>query len=156
MGLQRNMRNEPVSRLALREPATVECGATLRDAILRMRERKLGCAVVVDEDRKPVGMFTESMLTQLMARGTFDPDRPIEQEMAAKWPWVHMADAIADVLSAMEFGNIRFLCVVDEEGRLAGVTGQKGLMEYVAEHFPGQVMVQRIGGKPYPQEREGA
>jgi hypothetical protein len=60
------------------------------------------------------------------------------------------------VLAALEFTNIRFLIVVDDRGRLAGLTGQKGLMEYVAEHFPRQVTVQRIGCKPFLAEREGA
>jgi hypothetical protein len=45
--------------------------------------------------------------------------------------------------------------VVDEEGKVTALAGQKSLMEYVAEHFPGQVMVQRIGCPPC-SEREGA
>ena len=43
----------------------------------------------------------------------------------------------------------RFLCVLDEDGRTrVALTGQKGLSEYIADHFPQQVMVQRVGGKP--------
>ena len=75
--------------------------------------------------------------------------------MAKQWPWVQTSDPIVDVLEAMLTKNVRFLCVVDEEGRVVGLTGQKGLMEYVAEHFPGQVMVQRVGCAPY-LNREGA
>ena len=45
--------------------------------------------------------------------------------------------------------------VTDDDGRVDALTGQKGLMEYVAEHFPKQVMVQRIGS-PVIQDREGA
>ena len=56
----------------------------------------------------------------------------------------------------MQLKNLRFLCVVDENGQVAGLTGQRGLMEYVAEHFPGEVMVQRIGQPPYLSDREGA
>ncbi len=156
MGLQENIQKEPVSQLALREPVTAERGTTLREAIAKMREKKLGCTVVVDPDRKPIGMFTESMLTQLLAQNAVSLDHPIEQHMAEQWPWVRLTDPIADVLEAMELKNVRFLCVVDQQDRLVGLTGQKGLMEYVADHFPGQVMVQRIGGKPYPQDREGA
>ncbi len=52
--------------------------------------------------------------------------------------------------------NVRMLCVVDEQGRVVGLTGQRGLMEYVAEHFPGEVMVQRIGQPSYMSDREGA
>ena len=156
MGLQRNLRQEPVSKLALRQPVVVSPASPLREAIVGMRERQLGCAVVVDPDQKPVGMFTEGMLTKLLAAEASFLDDPIERHMAGQWPWVRLSDPIVDVLQAMEMKNIRFLCVVDGDGRLAGLTGQKGLMEYIAEHFPGQVMVQRIGGKPYSQTREGA
>ena len=83
-------------------------------------------------------------------------DQPIEQFMAPRCPWVQKGDPISDVLEAMQLKNIRFLCVVDDDGRVAGLTGQRGLMEYVAEHFPGQVMVQRVGQPPYLSDREGA
>ncbi len=156
MGLQQDMQNEPVSQLSLREPVTAVRGTTLREAITLMREKKLGCTVVIDEDRKPIGMFSESMLTQLLAQDAARIDEPIEEHMAGQWPWVRLTDTVADVLEALECKNVRFLCVVDDGDRLVGLTGQKGLMEYVADHFPGQVMVQRIGGKPFPQDREGA
>ena len=62
---------------------------------------------------------------------------------------------ISDVLSAMEYKNVRF-CGRRRRRRLAGLTGQKGLMEYIADHYPDEVCVQRIGGAPFPLEREGA
>lgn len=156
MGLHKNMRNEPVSQLALREPVTVAPTDTMREAIKRMREKKLGCAVVVDQANKPIGLLTESMITHLIAQKAVVLDDPVKQHMAEQWPWVKLTDPIADVLEAMQLKNLRFLCVIDDAGLLVGLTGQKGLMEYVADHFPKQVMVQRIGGKPYMNEREGA
>jgi hypothetical protein len=56
----------------------------------------------------------------------------------------------------MQTKNLRFVVVTDEDGKAIALTGQKGLMEYVAEHFPQQVMVQRVGVKPYSSQREGA
>jgi CBS domain-containing protein len=156
MGLQENMQKETVSRLALRAPVTADRDTTVRQAVTLMRERKLGCTIVIDQDGKPIGMFTESMLTQLLAENAAGIDEPLEKHMTEQLPWVRSTDPIVNVLEAMELKNTRFLCVVDDEDRLAGLTGQKGLMEYVAEHFPSQVMVQRIGGKPYTQDREGA
>ena len=156
MGLLENMQGEPVSRLSLREPVTASATTRIRDAIERMRERQLGCVIVVDDERVPRGMFTESMLTQMLAKDPDVLDEPLRKHLSAHWPQVTMNDPIVDVLDAMQQHNVRFLSVVDEHGRLAGLTGQKGLMEYVAEHFPGQVMVQRIGGTPYLRQREGA
>ena len=156
MGLQENMQRENVSRLALRTPVWTEPEGAVRDAVEKMRAANLGCIIVVDKDKKPVGQFTEAMLVQLIRKDPSCLDEPLVDHMAKQWPWVVLTDPISDVLESLETKNIRFLCVVDEEGRLAGLAGQKCLMEYVAEHFPGQVNVQRIGQEPYPQQREGA
>ena len=156
MGLNENMINEPVSELALREPVLVGPRDSVRTAIERMRERRLGCVIVVDPEKKPLGIFTENMLTQLVARGQLSANDAVEQHMSPTLPWVGLSDSVVNVLDALQTKNIRFLCVVDENGRVLALTGQKGLMEYVADHYPGQVMVQRVGTPPYPQTREGA
>lgn len=156
MGLLENMKREHVEKLALRKPVTVPPETPIREVIQRMRDAHLGCAIVLDDDRKPEGMFTESMLTQLLVHDRDALDDAVSTQMATQWPWVKLSDPIAHVLEAMQIKNVRFICVVDDKGRLAGLTGQKGLMEYVADHFPEQVMVQRIGNTPYLQEREGA
>lgn len=156
MGLRENMLSEPVGSLVLREPVTASSDTSLRDAVRSMRGRKLGCVIVVDEDRKPTGIFTERMLTQLIAQNPAGVEDKLRQHMAASCPWVKLTDKIEDVMDALKEKNIRFLAVLDDAGSLVGLTGQKGLMEYVAEHFPSQVMVQRIGGNPYTANREGA
>ncbi len=156
MGLRENMCSEPVSTLALREPVTAKPQATIRDAIEQMRAKKLGCVIVVDECGTAVGMFTESMLTQLVAQDHQVVNDRLANHMARQWPHVKLTDTIESVLDALDFKNVRFLCVVDDADRLVGLTGQKGLMEYVADHFPLRVMVERIGGPASFHEREGA
>jgi len=156
MGLYENIQNEPVSRLAVREPVVVAPDETIRGAIEKMRAKRLGCVILVDAEGKPAGMFTESMLTQLLSQNPGAVNDPLQNHASERCPWVKSSDKVAEVLEAMQLKNVRFLCVVDEQGKLTGLTGQKGLMEYVAEHFPGQVMVQRIGGTPYSHTREGA
>ena len=156
MGLQENFRNETVNELEIREPVTVPTTSTLRETVTLMRDQNLGCAAVVGDDHKPMGVFTESMLTELLSHGPVPMDEPIEKYMVDRYPWVRSTDKISDVLEAMQLKNVRMLTVVDAEGRVTGLTGQRGLMEYIAEHFPGQVMVQRVGQPPYLSDREGA
>ncbi|REJ72230.1 MAG: CBS domain-containing protein [Planctomycetota bacterium] len=156
MGLIEQLGADKVRSMNLREPVVVPRDATVRDAILAMREGDLGCAIVVDDAHKPVGMFTEGQLREELP---FSPDmvnRPVARYMADRFPWVNEDDAVEVVLDAMRVNNTRFVCVVDADGKLVGLTGQKGLMEYIAETFPRQVMVQRVGGTPYPEDREGA
>lgn len=156
MGLMEQLGTDKVRSMNLRKPIVLKPDATVRTAILAMREGRLGCAVVVDEDHKPLGMFTEGQLREELPVNPGMVDRPVEHYMADRFPWVNEEDSVETVLDAMQVNNTRFVCVVDNDGRLVGLTGQKGLMEYVAETFPRQVMVQRVGGTPYPADREGA
>ncbi|QDU40004.1 CBS domain protein [Maioricimonas rarisocia] len=155
MGLKENLANEPVRRLNLRPAVIVPPEAKIREGILAMRNAHLGCVIIAGEDHKPVGMFTEGILRQLLAENPAVIDEPIGDRAARTFPWVALDDSIQTVLDAMQANNTRFICVVDSEGRVCALTGQKGLMEYVAEHFPRQVMVQRVG-TPYARQREGA
>ncbi len=155
MGLKQNFANEPVSQLDIRKPVLAGPDDSVRSAIEHMRSANLGCVIVADEHRQPLGMFTESMVVQLLTRDGAALDQPIRLHMAEQWPKVKLSDRITFVLEAMEAKNVRFIGVLDDDGRVVGLTGQKGLMEYVADHFPQQVMVQRAGSRP-PQEREGA
>lgn len=156
MGLFENMNSDPVQDLNLRDPVLAKGDETVRNVVRRMQEMDLGCAILIDDDRKPIGMFTERMLTQIMASDPGLLDQPVVSQAADRWPQVTLSDPIVSVLDSLELKNVRFLSVVDDDGRIAGLTGQKGLMEYVADHFPGQVMVQRVGQKPYMHDREGA
>ena len=155
MGLYDSFAEEPISALALREPVLASPDDPCSDVVQQMRRRKLGCVIVVDHDRKPTGLFTEGMLTRLLVDRPAALGDPIGQRMSERLITVRQSDRVARVLDTMERENTRFVCVVDDEGRVAGLTGQKGLMEFVAEHFPQQVMVQRVGARP-PQQREGA
>ncbi len=156
MGLYKNMLEEPVSRLALREALTVAPNTSIREAVLLMREKRLGCVIAIDADRKPLGIFTEAMLRHLLAENPSGVDEPVESHMAQQFAWVTDQDPVVTVLEAMQAKNYRFVCVCSEAGQVIGLTGQKGLMEYIAEHFPQQVMTQNLGSRTPGETREGA
>lgn len=136
MGVYQRMLDTPVRHLALRDALTVGGEMAVREAATRMRVKGLGCAIVTDRGKKPLGMFTEAMLRHLLVQDHDGLDRPIEQFMADRFPWVELSDPIAMVLEAMQSKNYRFVCVVDDQGRTAALTGQKGLIEFLAEHAP--------------------
>jgi len=156
MGLKENLQADPVSRLALRTPVVAGSDDSIREGVARMRRQELGCVIVVDEDRRPQGIFTEGMLRQLLAAEPTAIDDKLGDHMNRDARCVRLTDPVSQVLRSMQNENTRFVGVVDCDGRLVGLTGQKGLMEYVAEHFPQQVMVQRVARPPHFVEREGA
>ena len=156
MGLRENMTSETVAELALREAIVADPATTVRDAVARMCDKRLGCVVVAREDGRPIGTFTEEVLIGLLADVPQALDEKIGDHLSEQWACVKKTDPIVTVLETMQSKGLRFVCVADEAGRAVALTGQRGLMEYIAEHFPRQVMVQRVGVKSSTERREGA
>ena len=88
------------------------------------------------------------------ARGILS--EPLTEHMTTAVSWVRDDDPIETVLDALEEKNTRFIAVVDKDGRLVALTGQKGLMEYVAEHFPDEILRRDVTSNPAKSSREGA
>jgi len=156
MGLYENVRNEPVSNLALREAVLVPPEMSLREADKLMQRKELGCIIVVGEDGMPLGTYTEEVLIRLLACRPAALDEPVKDHLSPRWACVRRDEPIAKVLEAMQKQDLRFICVTEQSGMPVALTGQKGLMEYVADHFPQLVMSQRVGAKSSTAEREGA
>jgi CBS domain-containing protein len=156
MGLKQDLLNEKVSTLPLREPVTVSPDTIIRAAIASMKAKSLGCAVVVDYANKPLGTFTERSVIELLLSDPSVLDRKtVADHLDPKWIIVQQSDPVAKVLHAMQTNDQRFAVVVDEQGKVIGLTGQKGLMEFIADYFPEQVFCQRVGTPPL-SAREGA
>jgi len=156
MGLEQNILNEPVAKLNLRKAITVDARTSIAHACELMREQGVGCVVVIDAGKRPVGKFTERILIDLLANERCALDRSVGQYMALVWEQVRLTDPIIRVIDAMREHNLRFVVVVDDQGQVVGLTGQRGIAEYVAEHFPHHVMTSRAGRSPAITRREGA
>lgn len=157
MGLKENLQTETVSKLPCREAILVPPDMSVKQAAGILQSKKLGCAVVVDPEGKPIGVFTERTLIALLLQQPDNLDNiSVRDHLEAEWFCVHDNDPISAVLDLVQNRGARFVCELDAQGKAIGLTGQKGLSEYIADHFPAQVMVQRVGGQLGMENREGA
>ena len=156
MSLRELLDGETVAALPIRSAITSESGTVVRAAVARMRDKRIGCAVVVGPRQKPIGIFTERSLLRVLVQGASLDERPVGDFADFRCAVVAQSDSIAMVWSAIQDDGARFVCVVDGNGRVVGLTGQRGMSEFLSECFPQQVAVQRIGGTPWFQQREGA
>ncbi len=156
MGLRRNILKDTVADLDIRPVITVRPKTTVREAAARMKEMRLGCVIVVDGKGKPVGKFTERKLMRALLDNPANMRQPVEKFMYPTCDCVALTDPIATLIRTMQARSLRFLCVVDEKGRAVALTGQKGLMEYIADHFPRRVKVQLMDARVFSDQREGA
>jgi predicted transcriptional regulator len=157
MGLQECLHGEPVSNLPLREALVLDGDTVVRSAVQQMRAKGLGCAIVADPTGKPIGMFSEASLIDLLVNNPAAVDNDcVKNHLRKNWQTVKQSEPLIAVINALQEKKLRSVCITDDEGKPVAVTGHHGLVEYIAEHFPQQALVQRIGGKPGTTEREGA
>ncbi len=155
-GVRYHITHETVAELAVRKPLLVRPETPVRQVAAQMREAQLGCAIVVDATERPLGKFTQRQLLKLLVESGGKLDQPVSAVMYQNADTVSMDTPVADLVRMMGQRQIRYLTVVDQEGKVVGLTGQKGVMEYLADHFPRHVKVQRMKPLISMEEREGA
>ena len=114
MGLRQIILREPVSQLELRELLTLKPNDTVKAAVKLMRTKRLGCVMIVDDQGKPLGEFTEHSLLKLLLDNPEAMSCELKDVMDDDWVTVKLADPISKVLDAMHDG-LRFVIVVDED-----------------------------------------
>ncbi len=86
MNLTRDLKNEPVRKLSLRDAVAIGSTTTLGEAVAAMRGAHLGCAVIVDDAHRPTAMFTERGLAEYLFE--YFPQQVAVQRLGNA-PWMH-------------------------------------------------------------------
>ena len=156
MGLRQDIHEKTIADLDLREVIGVSGATTAQDAVALMKEHGLGYVTIVDDEGKPHGVFTERSLIRLLMQNPAALSEPVSKWLDQDPPILKQSAPIFKLLELMRSRSLRFVIVIDDAGKAVGVTGQRGLMEYIADHFPRQVKVQTMESKLYMDQREGA
>lgn len=156
MGLHNDMLTRQVKELPLQPGVLVAPDTTVGEAIRRMRYHNQGCVIVVDNHGKPEGRFSEHQIANLIVNHPGFRNKPVSDHIREYWGCVSLTDAIVTVAHKLQTYHQRFVVVVDEEGKAVGVVGQRGLMEFIADHFPYEVKAQSMDAAVAIDHREGA
>ncbi|MCB1960224.1 MAG: CBS domain-containing protein [Rhodocyclaceae bacterium] len=135
----------PLGHLIKREPVVVPPDTPTRSVLEKMAELHIGCMVMVDEDKRPVGVLTQSDLLPRVVLPGFDLSRPVSEVMTTT-PHVLTTTATAyDAALEMATHGVRHLLVVDSSDELQGVVSERDLFS-----------LQRIGLRQIRAGIEGA
>ncbi|HEY1028791.1 MAG TPA: putative nucleotidyltransferase substrate binding domain-containing protein [Pseudomonas sp.] len=114
-----------LGELAMRQPIGCAPDTPLRDAVRLMHEQHVGSIVILDPQRRPLGIFTLRDLRRVVADG-IDLAQPIANLMTPS-PFYLAPDASAfDAAIAMTERHIAHVCLVENE-RLCGVISERDL-----------------------------
>ncbi|WP_054849474.1 CBS domain-containing protein [Vulcanisaeta sp. JCM 14467] len=95
-------------------------------AVAKMYMNNVGSVLIIDEDEKPVGIFTERDLVRVVAEG-ISLDTPLMKVMSRKLITANTAESVISAAMKMIENNIRHLPVV-EEGKAVGMVSIRDLV----------------------------
>ena len=131
--------------LCQRHVVTVRRHEELSTAAWMMRERNVGCLVVVDPAGafggwRPVGLLSDrDIVTNVFARDC-DPRGVIVEEVMARHPLtVFQSASIDETLQRMRAARARRVPVVDDRGCLTGILALDDIYEHLAQRVPSGV-----------------
>ncbi len=101
---------------------------SLRDALLEMTQKGLGMTVVVEDDGRLAGVFTDGDLRRTLDRQLDVRQASIEQVMTVHGKTVTAEMLAAEALKIMEDYKINALVVVDEHDRPVGALNMHDLL----------------------------
>jgi CBS domain-containing protein len=129
--VERSLMEDTVGGLCKHKPVTVRPEATLREAIQTMLGPGVGALLVVNEQGKLVGIFSER---DLLTKATDDQSAydtlQVKQFMTPSPETVSPDDSLAFALHKMDVGGYRHLPVV-LEGRPEGVISVRDMLRHI-------------------------
>ena len=117
----------PAAAISVPETATVDA------AIGTLRDKRIGCVLVTDTDGRLAGIFTERDVLARVATEDVDPATVLMRDVMTPDPETIKADhLLAHAFHLMMVNDLRYLPLVDEEGRPTGVVSSRDLIDYLA------------------------
>lgn len=132
-GLVRSVMEDDLSRLEQEETLTVSPDASALAVAQWMKEAQTGCALVLDEAGKLVGIFTEhDVMSKLIGKTGETEDVPVSKLMSHNPETLRETDSVAAALNKMAVGRYRHVPVMKDDGRYR-VTSIKSVLKYIAQ-----------------------
>ncbi len=113
------------------KPLTFPETATVKEAVAAMSEKNFGSVIVIDDDRKVIGVMTERDVMRKVVNGDLDPGTTNLADVMTREPRLaRETDDVVDWLRIMSNERFRRLPVVDDEGRIKAVFTQGDFVSY--------------------------
>jgi len=130
-GLARSVMEDNLNQLE-QEFLGVAPDTPVIEVIKKMKENRLGCALVVDGG-KLVGIFTErDLLHKLTGKSASSHDTAVKELMSADPETLQESDSVATALNKMSMGRYRHIPVEKVDGTFS-VTSIKHVLKYIAK-----------------------
>jgi PAS domain S-box-containing protein len=112
---------------------SIPSNTPISEAIYLMGKEEINC-IIVSEDKKPIGIFTEKDALRVLHDG-YSLERRISEVMTSPILSVMLDTNIHEVHVMLEKHNIRHLVVVEEGGSIAGVVTISDIIQNLSAEY---------------------
>lgn len=127
---------QSVSMLAPRAPRTVLESASVADVIKILKEYKIGCIIVVNDQGNLTGIFSERDCVLKVFNSAIDLENTPIRDLMTKNPVTEgPTTTIAYALNLMSDGGFRHLPLVDTDGMPVGMISVKDIVDFLVRTF---------------------
>lgn len=111
------------------EIPAVGADASLADALMEMSRKRLGMTVVIDDERRLLGLYTDGDLRRTLTDPAVDVRSARIADVMTREPFAIHADALAvEAARLMETRKITMLPVIDDERHVVGALNIQDLL----------------------------
>ncbi|GAB4268571.1 MAG: hypothetical protein Kow0080_11580 [Candidatus Promineifilaceae bacterium] len=153
--LREELHTEQVSHLDLSGFTRVTNGMTVAACIEKMQQENHNVALVLDDQNKLVGIFTERDVLRKVADQPEMLAQPIDKAMTPNPVTVTPESSAADALWLMDSKHIRNLPVVSSNGAILGAMTHQSVINFLAAHYPQEILNRPPDSDRFPRKQEG-
>jgi diguanylate cyclase (GGDEF)-like protein/PAS domain S-box-containing protein len=129
------LHKKTIRQIVSRQVVTVSADTTVAEAVEVMARHAISCLVVAEEKR-PVGIFTERDLVKVADRYASFSSFPIDSLMSSPVVTIDGHLSVFEAYSLMVANRIRHHVVVDKRGKILGVMSQSDIISFLGlEYF---------------------
>jgi CBS domain-containing protein len=149
--------SDTVGLLASSEPIQLRESASVAEALHRMIEQGRGAVVVIDDEGRLAGIFTDQEVIPRVLGAARDAQRTRLSEVMIRTPEVlRPDDRICYAVNRMTSMGCRTMPIVDEDRRPVGVVTVDDVAKWLAAIFPEAILNLRPGDRlKSPAQRDG-
>lgn len=125
-----------IGRICTREVDLADPDESVQVAANRMNARNVGTLVVIDDEKRPIGILTDRDLAiRVVGKGLNPGSTAVSAIMSPAPDAVTENSAIEAAISTMRRLSHRRLLVVDDDGRLVGLISLDDILDLLSEEF---------------------
>lgn len=132
--VEQSIATHPISVLCPREAVCVGPHTLVRNVIAQMAEKNSGC-VLVEEDARLLGVFSERDVLNKVVGDKTRMDRPVSEFMTSNPMVITKRDSIGYALQTMDLGGYRHMPIVNSSGIAVGIISVRDILRFMAVKY---------------------